>query len=76
MDKVHYILHEICLGGMVLETSMHEILARYEEQSKIEKQESGISVAPAKAMSALKEMNIPQKVKDIKLPDINLNLHF
>lgn len=71
-DKVHYILQEICLGGMVLETNMHEILARFDEQSKIEKQEAGISGTPGKAMIALKEMNIPQKIKDIKLPDLNL----
>ena len=72
MDKVHYILEEICLGGMVLETSMNEILARYDEQLKIEKQEAGISGAPGKAIIALKEMNIPQKIKDIKLSDLNL----
>lgn len=76
IDKVHYILQEICLGGMVLETNMNEILARYEEQSKIEKQEGGLGTAPTKAISALKDMNIPQKIKDIKLSDINLNLHF
>lgn len=72
VDKVHYILQEICLGGLVLETSMNEIIARVEEQTKLEKQEAGLSAAPGKAMSALKEMNLPQKIKDIKLPDLNL----
>ena len=76
MDKVHYILQELCLGGMVLETSMSEIIARIDEQSKLEKQEAGMSVTPNKAMTALKEMNLPQKIKDIKLPDLNLNLRF
>lgn len=76
VDKVHYILQELCLGGMVLETNMNEIIARIDEQSKLEKQEAGISAAPTKAMSALKEMNLPQKIKDIKLPDLNLNLRF
>ncbi|UJR23831.1 hypothetical protein I4U23_026807 [Adineta vaga] len=75
-DKVHYILQEICLGGMVLETNLNEIIARFDEQSKLEKQEAGFSAAPAKAMTALKEMNLPQKIKDIKLPDLNLNLRF
>lgn len=75
-DKVHYILQEICMGGMVLETNMNEIVTRIEEQSKLEKQEAGISAAPTKAMSAFKDMNIPQKLKDMKLSDLNLNLRF
>lgn len=32
--------------------------------------QAGISAAPARAVSAVKEMNIPQKIKDIKLPDL------
>ena len=72
MDKVQYILQEICLGGMVLETNMNEIVARIDEQSKLEKQEAGLSAAPTKAMTAIKEMNLPQKIKDIKLSDLNL----
>ncbi len=76
VDKVHYILQEICLGGMVLETNMNEIVTRFDEQSKLEKQEAGIIAAPTKAMTALKEMNIPQKIKDMKLSDLNLNLRF
>lgn len=70
MDKVHYILAELVMGGMVLETNMTEIITRIEEQAKLEKQEAGISAAPARAVSAVKEMNIPQKIKDIKLPDL------
>jgi AP-3 complex subunit sigma len=61
------------MGGMVLETSMSEIVSRVEEMSKLEKAEAGITAAPAKAMSAVKEMNIPsltQKIKDIKMPDL------
>lgn len=61
---------------MVLETNLNEVVSRVDEQSKIEKQEAGISATPAKAMTALKEMNLPQKIKDIKLPDLNLNLRF
>ena len=37
--KVHYILSELCMGGMVLETNMSEILTRVDEQNKLEKQE-------------------------------------
>ena len=39
MDKVHFILNELVMGGMVLETNMTEILTRVEEQNKIEKDE-------------------------------------
>lgn len=37
--KVHNILNELVMGGMVLETNMNEIIARIEEQNKLEKQE-------------------------------------
>lgn len=42
VDKVHYILNELVMGGMVLETNMTEILTRIEDQNKLEKQEVGI----------------------------------
>jgi AP-3 complex subunit sigma len=68
------------MGGMVLETNMTEILARIDEMSKQERNEAGISAAPSKAMSAVKEMNLPsitQKIKDIKLPDMpSLSIKF
>jgi AP-3 complex subunit sigma len=72
-DKVQYILQEIVMGGMVLETNMSEIITRIEEMNKLEKSEAGMGGAPSKAMSAVKEMNISnitQKIKDIKLPDL------
>ncbi|XP_011250500.1 AP-3 complex subunit sigma-2 isoform X3 [Camponotus floridanus] len=50
VDKVHYILNELVMGGMVLETNMTEILTRIEDQNKLEKQEgtykSGRSNSP------------------------------
>ena len=89
---MHYILNELVMGGMVLETNMNEILTRIEEQNKLEKQEvdiskyfpliglrvlkrvnrfqSGISGAPSRAVSAVKSMNIPQQLKEMKLPDL------
>lgn len=70
VDKVHNILSELVMGGMVLETNMSEILTRIEEQSKLEKSEAGIIAAPARAVSAVKDMNLPQKIKDMKLPDL------
>lgn len=39
VDRVHYILNELVMGGMVLETNMTEILTRIEDQNKLEKQE-------------------------------------
>ncbi|KFW11638.1 AP-3 complex subunit sigma-2, partial [Fulmarus glacialis] len=39
MDKVHHILQEVVIGGMVLETNMSEIVAQVEAQSKMEKAE-------------------------------------
>lgn len=32
--------------------------------------QAGIGAAPQRAAAAIKDMNIPQKFKDIKLPDI------
>jgi len=42
MDKVHFILNEMVMGGMVLETSLQEIVSRFHEQEKIVKQEASI----------------------------------
>lgn len=42
VDKVHHILNELVMGGMVLETNMNDILNHVEEQSKLERQESGL----------------------------------
>jgi len=69
-DKVHYILNELVMGGMVLETNMSEILSRIEDQNKLEKSEAGL------VSNALKNVNLPnlpnlsQGIKDIKLPDL------
>uniref|UniRef100_A0A8C2PCV2 AP complex mu/sigma subunit domain-containing protein n=1 Tax=Capra hircus TaxID=9925 RepID=A0A8C2PCV2_CAPHI len=49
MDKVHYILQEVVMGGMVLETNMNEIVAQIEAQNRLEKSEGGLSAAPARA---------------------------
>jgi AP-3 complex subunit sigma len=71
VDKVHHILDEIVMGGMVLETSMSEIVMRIEEQQKVEKHEAGISSAPGRAMNAVKNIDLSQ-IKDMKLPDIQM----
>ena len=40
VDRVQNILQETCMGGMVLETNMSEILTHVEAQNKLEKSES------------------------------------
>ena len=72
VDKVQYILQEIVMGGMVLETNMTEILTHVEAQSKIEKQEGGLSAHSAKAFNAVKNMspNLPN------LPALPKNFNF
>lgn len=69
-DSVHHILNELVMGGMVLQTNMNEILARIEDQNKIQKAEAGISTAGAsRAVSAMKNINLPQiKDKVLDLP--------
>jgi hypothetical protein len=32
--------------------------------------QAGLSAAPARAVSAVKNMSIPQQIKDIRLPDL------
>eukprot|EP00045_Choanoeca_perplexa_P022491 m.9711 g.9711 ORF g.9711 m.9711 type:complete len:180 (-) comp9487_c0_seq1:97-636(-) len=40
VDKVHHVLDEIVMGGMVLETSMTEVLTNIDAQEKVLKSES------------------------------------
>lgn len=71
-DSVHHILNELVMGGMVLQTNMNEILARIEDQNKIQKTEAGVLSAGAsasRAVSAMKNINLPQiKDKVLDLP--------
>ncbi|CAB3408404.1 unnamed protein product [Caenorhabditis bovis] len=62
VDKVHHILGEIVMGGMVLETNMNEILQRIQEQDKIQSQEAGITAAPARAVSA--KFNLDRHIRN------------
>lgn len=69
-DAVHHILNELVMGGMVLQTNMNEILARIEDQNKIQKTEEGISATAgaSRAVSAMKNINlngVKDKVFDI-----------
>ncbi|XP_027322394.1 AP-3 complex subunit sigma-2 isoform X1 [Anas acuta] len=75
MDKVHYILQEVVMGGMVLETNMNEIVAQAEAQNKLEKAEQGgLSAAPSRAVSAVKNINLPEIPRNINIGDINIKV--
>ncbi|XP_045782874.1 AP-3 complex subunit sigma-1 isoform X2 [Maniola jurtina] len=69
-DAAHQVLDELVMGGMVLQTNMADILCRLQEQNKMQKAEAGISAAPARAVSAVKSMNLPQQLRDMRLPDL------
>lgn len=69
-DAAHQVLDELVMGGMVLQTNMADILCRLQEQNKMQKQEAGISAAPARAVSAVKSINLPQQLRDMRLPDL------
>ncbi|KAG8516347.1 Arpin, partial [Galemys pyrenaicus] len=74
MDKVHYILQEVVMGGMVLETNMNEIVAQMEAQNRLEKSEGGLSAAPARAVSAVKNINLPEIPRNISIGDLNIKV--
>ncbi|XP_078070757.1 AP-3 complex subunit sigma-1 isoform X2 [Mustelus asterias] len=46
VDKVHNILAEMVMGGMVLETNMNEIVTQIDAQNKMEKSETFILQSP------------------------------
>lgn len=60
----------VFVGGMVLQTNMSDILARIDDQNRLVKQEAGLSAAPAAVVHQLKNMNLPQQLKEMKLPDL------
>ncbi|XP_078386321.1 AP-3 complex subunit sigma-2 isoform X1 [Cetorhinus maximus] len=71
MDKVHCILQEVVMGGMVLETNMTEIVSQVEAQTKLEKSEAGFSAAPARAVSAVKNINLPEIPRNMKVSNLS-----
>ncbi|XP_054926135.1 AP-3 complex subunit sigma-2-like isoform X3 [Dermacentor andersoni] len=67
--QVHYILNELVMGGMVVDTNMTELMTRVTDQATIEKQEGGIAKNTVKAITAVKNVNLSRHIKDMKLPD-------
>uniref|UniRef100_A0A8C6LTX1 Adaptor related protein complex 3 subunit sigma 1 n=1 Tax=Nothobranchius furzeri TaxID=105023 RepID=A0A8C6LTX1_NOTFU len=72
--QVHHILAEMVMGGMVLETNMNEIITQVDLQNKMEKSEAGIAGAPARAVSAVKNMNLPEMPRNINIGDISIKV--
>eukprot|EP00052_Salpingoeca_macrocollata_P030883 m.321286 g.321286 ORF g.321286 m.321286 type:complete len:162 (+) comp25193_c0_seq1:164-649(+) len=48
VDKVHHILNEVVMGGMVLDTNITDILTHVDAQTRLEKQESALFSSPTK----------------------------
>lgn len=75
-DQVLLLVNEIVQSGMVLETNINNIIAKFEEQNKIAKVET--SPASAKATSAISTLkNLPQlREKVMDLPNTFKDLKF
>nr|XP_027193866.1 AP-3 complex subunit sigma-like [Dermatophagoides pteronyssinus] len=66
MHKIHYILNEIIVGGMVIETNLDDILLRYNEQCKLEN-ESDQQIQGIKAMAKLRhQINLEGHIKTLQ----------
>jgi hypothetical protein len=71
VEKVHYVLDETIMGGMVLETRMSEILDSIFQQRKIENQENPVSAARTDIKNIIGEFtntitsNLPEKLQNI-----------
>ena len=74
MDKVRYILQEVVMGRMVLEINMNEIVAQTEAQNRLEKSEDGLSAAPARAVSTVKNIGLLEMPRIINTGDLNLKV--
>uniref|UniRef100_A0A8C9E3L7 AP complex mu/sigma subunit domain-containing protein n=1 Tax=Phocoena sinus TaxID=42100 RepID=A0A8C9E3L7_PHOSS len=65
---------EVVMGGMALETNMNEIVAQIEAQNRLEKSKGGLSAVPAWAMSAMKNINLPEMPRNINIGDLNIKV--
>lgn len=71
VDRAHYILNEIVLGGVVLETNIDDILARYGDQMDQEVKEA--RVAPTLTIPTSLTDRLPS-LKDFKMSDITYSV--
>ncbi|KAM9086275.1 AP-3 complex subunit sigma-1-like [Megaptera novaeangliae] len=74
VDNVHNIFAEMVMGRMVLETNMNEIVTHIDAQTKLEKSVAGLAGAPARAVSAVKNTNLPEIPRNINIGDISIKV--
>ena len=74
VDNVHNIFAEMVMGRMVLETNMNEIVTHTDAQTKLEKSVAGLAGAPARAVSAVKNTNLPEIPRNINIGDISIKV--
>lgn len=63
--QVHYILGELCFGGLALETNMAEILSHLDEQNRLEKQEVIVRSIDQLIMVGLTKQSLPPVVHSV-----------
>lgn len=68
VDRAHFILNEMVMGGVVMETNVDEIMARYEDQEQREDQEA--KVVPSLAIPT----GFLPSLKDFKMTDITYSV--
>ncbi|XP_037659829.1 AP-3 complex subunit sigma-1-like [Choloepus didactylus] len=74
VEKVPNILADMLMGGLVLETKMNEIVTQIDAQNKLEKSEAGLARAPAQAISAVKNMNLPEIPRSITISNKSIKV--
>lgn len=52
MHKVHYVLDEIIMGGMVLETNINQILTAINDQNRLHAASNKVGLPPAGGINA------------------------
>lgn len=57
VDRAHFVLNEIVMGGVVLDANIVNITSRYDEQMRLDTRENTVS-------------NITSRFKDLKMADI------
>uniref|UniRef100_A0A8C3YNW3 AP complex mu/sigma subunit domain-containing protein n=1 Tax=Catagonus wagneri TaxID=51154 RepID=A0A8C3YNW3_9CETA len=74
VDKVHNILADMVMGGKVLEAERNEIVTQTDAQNKLEKSEAGLAGALARAVSAVKNMSLPEIPRNSNTGDISIKV--
>ncbi|XP_017486879.1 PREDICTED: AP-3 complex subunit sigma-like [Rhagoletis zephyria] len=64
MDKIHYILNEIIMGGLVIETNLEEILEKYRTQVQLHK--SSTDKAAKTASNIRNSFDLEGRFKELK----------